>query len=144
MKHRRSDNDSARGFTLLEVLVASAVLGIALVTLLGLHARNIRLAAESRDRTIAAALATRLAAELRAGGFPEMTTVEGEFSSEDLGDMPTLGRVYGGRGSEAFVWRRVVESINLKNVRRVHIAVARADGGEPLASLDFLVRRGGP
>jgi len=39
---RRADRE-ARGFTLLEVLVAVAVLGLALVSLLGLHVRNIDL-----------------------------------------------------------------------------------------------------
>ena len=46
-----------RGFTLLEVLVAVAVLGLALVSLLGLHVRNIDLIARDQRVTEATMLA---------------------------------------------------------------------------------------
>ena len=65
---------SQRGFTLLEILVAVAILGVALVSLLGLHARNLRLFSESQDVTIAGLLASRLAAETQAGAFPPIGT----------------------------------------------------------------------
>ena len=60
-----TDDTSRNGFTLLEVLVAVTILGVAVVSLAGLHARNIRLMNRSQDMNVAAMLASRLTASMR-------------------------------------------------------------------------------
>ncbi len=71
--------DTTRGFTLLEVLVAVAVLGLALVSLLGLHVRNIDLIARDQRITEATLLARGLMAEVDAAPFPDLGVTEGDF-----------------------------------------------------------------
>jgi prepilin-type N-terminal cleavage/methylation domain-containing protein len=132
---------SAGGLTLLELLVAVAVLGVAVVTLLGLQARNVRLAAETRDLTIAGLLASSLAAEAMSGPFPEEGSAAGTFSADDsaTGD---LQQEYGGATAAGrFAWRRTVEWLGFKNVRLVRIDVTLVDDDRPLATMEFLVRK---
>ena len=141
MRHAPRRYGSAGGLTLLELLVAVAVLGVAVVTLLGLQARNVRLAAETRDLTIAGLLASSLAAEAMSGPFPESGSTEGTFTADE--DAPgDFQQEYGGATAAGrFAWRRSVEWLGFKNVRLVHIDVHLADDDRPLATMDFLVRR---
>jgi general secretion pathway protein I len=130
-----------RGFTLLEVLVAVAVLAVAVVTLLGLQARNLRLAAETRDLTVAGLLASSLAAEAKTGTFPATGATEGTFTADERSDVRTE-QVYGGATAAGrFAWRRSVESLGFKNVRLVRVDVFRSGETRALATLEFLVRR---
>ena len=131
----------ADGFTLLEVLAAVAVLAVAVVTLLGLQARNLRLAAETRDLTVAGFLASSLAAETKAGTFPESGTIEGTFTADDR-TADHLQQPYGGATAAGrFAWRRTVEALGFKNVRRVRVDVYISTDNHALATLEFLVRR---
>jgi prepilin-type N-terminal cleavage/methylation domain-containing protein len=100
-------NRRGRGFTLLEILVAVTILGIALVSLLGLHARNIRLTAETQELTMATMLASRIVATTRAGAIPPEGTVEGTFSANEQASV-NFDEIYGGEGSEDYVWVRDV------------------------------------
>ncbi len=129
------------GFTLLEVLVAVAVLAVALVSLLGLHARSVRLAAATRDLTIATTLAAQLAAALQTTPPPEVGSTEGTFSLERE-EPASRDRPYGGPQASGFAWKQTVEPTGLANLRRVRIAVGR-QGDPPLAVLEFLVRNQG-
>ena len=141
MSRARRRYGSTDGLTLLELLVAVAVLGVAVVTLLGLQARNVRLAAETRDLTIAGLLASSLAAEAMCGPFPESGSTEGTFTADD-GAASDLQQEYGGATAAGrFEWRRSVEWLGFKNVRLVHIDVHRADDDRPLATMDLLVRK---
>ena len=82
-----SDGDSARirrantnnGFTLLEVLVAVAILGAGLTVLLGAVNRNLIMASQSKDLTIAGLLAQRKMAEIELEGYPEIRQEQGQF-----------------------------------------------------------------
>lgn len=141
MNASRTTRGRARGFTLLEMLVAVSVLAVALVSLLGLHARNLRLAAEAEDMTVAGLLASSLAAEIRAGPLPEEGLIEGRFGNNDTvgGD---LNEKYGGSLGARFLWRRRVVSLDPLQARAVRITVATVEG-PVLAELDFVMRRGG-
>jgi prepilin-type N-terminal cleavage/methylation domain-containing protein len=138
---------SQRGFTLLEILVAVAILGVALVSLLALHARNLRLFAESQDVTVAGLLASRLAAETQSGAFPTVGTESGTFVAFDEDPSLAFGERTGGNLATRFSWRRDVESTGLENLRRVRVAVYAGDATEdlaPVVAFDFVVRQGGP
>ena len=77
---RPGDDDGARrGFTLLEVLVAVAVLGLALVSLLGLHVRNLALIERDQRITEATLLARALMTEAEIEPFPELGILDGDF-----------------------------------------------------------------
>lgn len=143
----RNGSARAHGFTLLEILVAVAILGVALVSLIGLHARNIRLLAESQQTTLAALLASRLAAETQGEAFPPVGSQTGSFVSFDETTSDMAGEKAGGVLAEGYSWRRDVEATGLENLRRVRIAVLDApsvEDGREILVFDFLVRQGGP
>jgi general secretion pathway protein I len=81
------DDDSAKikkaisnnGFTLLEVLVAVAILGAGLVVLLGAVNRNLIMASQSKNLSIAGLLAQRKLAEIELEGYPEIRQEQGQF-----------------------------------------------------------------
>jgi prepilin-type N-terminal cleavage/methylation domain-containing protein len=132
-----AQSSRANGFTLLEILVAVSVLGIALVSLLGLHARNITLTAETQDMTMAAMLASRIVAVTKAGRVPEEGLVEGKFTAQER-DSFRFDEMYGGEGSERFVWtREVVNAASLlPGLFLVRVAVGPPDAA-PSVELRF-------
>ena len=75
----RRDN----GFTLLEVMIALAIVGIALVTLIGLETRTIQLAERQQRVTQATLLAQEKMTEIETGGqtISGVGEREGEFDS---------------------------------------------------------------
>jgi len=84
------------GFTLLEVLVAVAIMGMALAVLLGSVNRNLTLTSDSRNLTIASTLAQKKMTEAESQGVPEEGEEEGEFE-----------------GFPEFKWRLVVEPLEI-------------------------------
>ncbi len=75
-----------RGFTLLEVIVAVAILGMSLVTLLGLQIKTIRLQQISNRTTVATLLAqekiTEKMIEIGESESPPFYSESGEFEDE--------------------------------------------------------------
>ena len=72
-----------RAFTLLEVLVAVAVLATALVSLLSLHGQNVRTIAYDQRLSRAALLAQDLMTRtMVAEAFPDPTRSRGDFASD--------------------------------------------------------------
>lgn len=136
LSRRRSPaSGSAGGFTLLEVLIATAVLGVAVVALMGLHARNVALVAETADLTVAGALASDVLAAATTAETLEDGLARGRFSPDP--DDEDDDTVYGGDGSERFVWMREVLPTALPRLRQIRVAVAlagREDDG-PLVEL---------
>lgn len=73
----------AGGFTLLEVLVALAIISTALVALLGLHGRNIRIVSYDQQLSRATLLAQDLMTRtLVSSPFPDPTEDRGEFGDD--------------------------------------------------------------
>jgi general secretion pathway protein I len=101
MKNERS------GFTLLEVLVAVAILSIALVVLLGLRNQDVKWVDETRHLTVATALAKMKMVETGLESFPDLGETNGEF----------------GQGFPDFHWHRAVSSTPFDHVREVHVSV---------------------
>jgi general secretion pathway protein I len=71
-------NDKS-GFTLLEVLVAVVILGSTLAVLLGTVNRNLVLASDSKNLSIARMLAQNKISEVELAGYPSDTNEEGEY-----------------------------------------------------------------
>lgn len=69
----------APGFTLLEVMIAVALIAIALVTLIGAQARSVALATGSRFDVVASMLAQGKLTELSRADFEGLTGGSGDF-----------------------------------------------------------------
>ena len=129
-----------RGFTLLELLIAIAVVGVATVSLLGLHARNLRTAARTQDLLVAETLAASLVATSRAGSYPEPGQEEGRFDTERWAAGAT-GAQPAANWRDRFTWSRNVLSTPLPGLRQVTVAVSLPDSDIPLVELTWLVKQ---
>ena len=67
------------GFTLLEVIIAVAIIGSSLAILLGAVNKNLVLASQSKNITIASFLAQRKMGEIEVEGLPAIGNQEGVF-----------------------------------------------------------------
>lgn len=123
-----------RGFTLLEVLVATTILGVAIVALLGLHARNLGLAGDAENITIAGTLAEDVLAIAKLDPALEEGSLRGQFVAR-AEEADGKSRIYGGPLSEEFTWSREVLPTALPSLRQIRVSVARRDETRPLAEL---------
>lgn len=97
-----------RGFTLLEVLVATAILGIALGALVSSAGGTIRGTAELRDRTEAGWVAMNVLAEQRLlEPWPEPDTWRGESNN----------------GGRTWYWEAQVRTTEMAAMRRLELRV---------------------
>ena len=109
----------AAGFTLLEVLIAVAIVAIALVTFMGLHLRSLDATIRAQDLTTAVLLAQGKMATM--GEFPDTGEEQGKFEGPEL---------------ERFQWASAVtehtldalEGGQIVTVRRLEVTVFWADG----------------
>jgi general secretion pathway protein I len=103
----------SRGFTLVEVLVALAVVGIAMLALMSSAGHYTRQSAELRDRMIAGWVASdRLTRYRLARVFPD--------ASVDSGEVEQYGR--------SWVWTAVITPApGEDDLRRIDVSVARAE-----------------
>lgn len=101
-----------RGFTLMEVLVALAVLAIALIAIVGASGQSVHQAAGLRERTLAHWIADNKVTELRLSNqWPDTGESDGDY------DMATQH------------WRWTMNVVNTPDpdLRRVDVKVALAD-----------------
>ena len=73
---------SLRGFTLLEVMVAMAIIAIALTAVLGSQSQSLSLASEAKFNTTAALLAQSKMAEIEAEKPEDLTSDSGDFGED--------------------------------------------------------------
>lgn len=100
------------GFTLLEVMIAVAFIGIAMLALLSLHQSNLDSVIRAQDLTSASMLAQQLMSTAEADRFPPPGQTRGDFS-----------RDYPGRYKN-FRWEREVDVLpQFPDVRRVRVSV---------------------
>jgi len=103
--------NNPKGFTLLEVMIAVAVLTIALAAILGLQSRSLTLASESRFQTTAALLAQGKMAEVAVAGIGDLTSDSGDF-----------GDVFSG-----YAWRLSVQNTDLPGLEKMKGRLKRID-----------------
>ena len=100
------------GFTLLEVMVALAVIGVALVAVLRSLAMSVNASNESRNISVATFLAKGLMAEIENRGFPDLEETSGDFKEEYPG----------------FRWERNVSDTGMEDLVKVTARVIWQDG----------------
>jgi general secretion pathway protein I len=100
------------GFTLLEVMIAIAVLGIAMLALLSLHHTNLQSVMRGQELSTAAQLAQSLMTNAEMERVPMMGTTQGDFQ-----------RLFPG-AYRNFRWTRTVEmSAMFPDIRKVQVTV---------------------
>ncbi len=115
-----------RGFTLLEVLIALAILALSLPILLGLRNFDLDLHARAGDITTATMLAQEKLVEAELlPSFPIGET-GGDFLDTPLGAQ--LSATDSPQRAERFRWKRVITSTPLPAVREVKIRVSWPQG----------------
>jgi general secretion pathway protein I len=115
------------GFTLLEVMVALAIVAFAVVGLLGLHGRNIQIIARDQNLTRATLLAREIISQIQ---FQVMTN-----GLQDLGDSQGTFDGYPG-----YRWERQVLPTGLDEMREVVIRVIWDEANPSACELVYFVR----
>ena len=111
---------AARGFTLLEVMVALAVLAIALAAIIKGVGTQVSNQSYLRDRTLAHWVAMNKVAELQiARKWPEAGSETGSATM----------------GPHEWYWKTTVQDTPDPGVRRMDVAVSPTEGGEPVTTL---------
>jgi general secretion pathway protein I len=107
----------ARAFTLLEVMVAIAILGIALMGLLGLQHQSIVSVIRAQQATRASMLAQAVMTEAEIERFPDLGVSNGDFQASFPGEFPD------------FRWERDVEASGMfPDVRKVQVLIQYGPG----------------
>lgn len=110
--------NSQKGVTLVETLVALAVMGLVIGALLVLMGQNSRFAASMRERTLASIAADNLMVEA-------MVLREATEIGESEGEVTV--------GGAALMYRRAIIETGVDNIVRIEIDVLSPDGEERLA-----------
>ena len=118
--HRSHHRKRSCGFTLIEVMVALAVLAIALAAVIEGVTAHVANATYLRDRTLAHWVAMNRAAELQLGSeWPSPGTTKGAALLAD----------------HEWFWTVIVYQTGDTHVRRADIEVSNKDGGETLSKV---------
>ena len=100
------------GFTLLEVLVAMAVLAVALVSLLGLYNRSLTLTLRAQQLSTGMLLAQEMLTHTQLDGMAASRMTSGDFSTLHPGQYPE------------FRWQRTIRPTPLKDLWEIRVGVA--------------------
>jgi general secretion pathway protein I len=105
------------GFTLLEVMIAVAFIGIAMLALLSLHQSNLESVIRAQDLTRAAMLAQQVMSTAEVERFPLPGQTHGDFSRDFPGEYKN------------FYWVREVEVLpQFPDVCRVRVSIMYGRG----------------
>jgi general secretion pathway protein I len=110
-----------KGFTLLEVLLAIALLAIALPVLLGLRNFDLELQSRASELTAATLLAQEKLLETELSGQYSIGETLGDFPAAPLGVQNTLQAVPRAVG---YKWKRTIAPTPLELVREIRIRVS--------------------
>jgi len=113
------------GFTLLEVLIAMAILALALPILLGLRNWDLNLHAKASDITAATLLAQEKLIEAELSPVFPLGETSGAFQNPPLG-YQALGDTE--NRAEKYRWKRIVTTTPLPAVREIKIQILWEDG----------------
>ena len=111
------------GFTLVEVMCAILILGIALAGLTQGVTMALTSSKESELQTTAALLAAGLVETLRAEGYVSDGATEGEC----------------GEGLSLYRWKESITSAGIDGLHQVEVAVVNAKSGQPIYELQTLL-----
>jgi prepilin-type N-terminal cleavage/methylation domain-containing protein len=132
-----SSRPACRGFTLLEVMVAMAVLATAFTALLGLHVRNLQTVARDQAYLEAILLARTLITEVELAGSAEIGSSSGDFEASFPGEYP------------GFRWERTVADaqlglgLGIPDIREVRVRVIPPLGEAAAAELSLYLGSSG-
>jgi len=118
---------AASGFTLLEVLIAIGIISIALVGLLGLHARNINYTIRDQNFTRATLLARDLISEVQ---FQAMV--------QGIDSVSSSGGAFD--GFPGFRYEMQIDSTEFDDVRRLHLRVIWDENRPNACQVIYFVR----
>jgi len=108
---KRSEG-TKEGFTLLEVMIAVAILSLVAVAFLGAQASSIRLVDESVQISMATLLAKERMAELESRGFPEPGSNSGTF----------------GDAFPSYRWEQTISTTDIPDIRKAVVRVLWMEG----------------
>lgn len=117
---RRADEPNSNGFTLLEVMIAIAILAFALPILLGLRNRDLDFHARSLDITAATMLAQEKLIEAELSVVYPIGETTGDFRNPPPG-YQTPGDI--SERAERYKWKRIITATALPSVREVKIQI---------------------
>lgn len=111
-QQRNSQGAACHGFSLLEVLVAMTVLAVALVSLLGLHNRNLALSMSAQRLNTATLLAREMLSRTQLEGTAATRGASGDFEELHPGRYPE------------FRWARTLRQTPIEGLWEVRVSVA--------------------
>ncbi len=103
---------SPTGFTLLEVMIALAILSLVAVAFLRAQGSSVHLVDESVQISLATLLAKEKMAELESNGFPEPGRASGE----------------GGEDFPLYHWEQVISPTEMQNLRKAVVRILWMEG----------------
>jgi general secretion pathway protein I len=107
----------AHGFTLLEVMIAIAFIGIAMLSLLTLHDRNLHSVMRAQELSRAVTLAQALMSQAETERYPDLGKTSGNFEKDYPGKYP------------GYQWQREVsQTANLPDLRTVTVRIMYGGG----------------
>jgi general secretion pathway protein I len=122
---------SLKGFTLLEVLVAMAVLAVALVSLLGLYHRSLLLSMRTQRLSTATLLAQEMLTRTQLEGKSALRVTSGDFAELYPGQYPE------------FRWYRTLSPTQLEGLWELHVGVSWGEREDETCELTLFAPLGG-
>ncbi len=116
-RHSALVTPNSKGFTLLEVMVAVAIMSMVLVTLLGLQSRTMQDVAQAEHITTATMLAKRMMVDVIVSKKWQPVEEDGDFTGED--------------NFKDYAWKRTISQIPLFStvfITEIRIAVLWTEG----------------